>query len=439
MKRDLDPQRLKADPALARVDAILAACTNCGCCNAACPTHELTGDEREAPRGRINLIRDMVERGGPPDPGAVQHIDTCLSCLSCTVVCPSGVDYMHLVDHARALIETRRERPLGERALRRLLTTVLPFTSRFRLAIRLGRLTRPMRGLLDSRAALRPLARMLDQLPSALPAIKPVAPGRYEAVAPRRHRVLMPTGCVQPVLDPAIDHSAIRLLNAVGVEVEVPRGSDCCGAIHHHLGRSAGMLGLVRRNVDQWWPLVQEGDVNAIISTASGCGSMLKDYGELLQDDPEYADRAARIGSMVVDVSAFLAGLDLPPPRVRPGLRVAYQAACSLQHGQRLLNEPKDLLRRAGYKVLSPQDEHLCCGAAGTYSLLHPETSIELRGRKVGALERLRPDVFAGGNMSCLKHLAGASAMPMVHTVQLLEWAWTGVAPEALAGIAASS
>ncbi len=427
-----------AQPAAAQAEKILSSCTNCGCCNAACPTYELTGDERESPRGRINLIHEMLAQGGAPKPDTVTHLDNCLSCLSCTVACPSGVDYMHLIDQAREHVEQHHRRPIADRLMRGLMAWVLPSPTLMRTSMAAGRFARPLAGWLRRHRATRALGAMLAALPapSALET-EPPRRGVHAAVGLRRKRVLLPLGCVQQVMDAAALHSAIRLLTHLGVEVIVPAGDGCCGAIEYHLGKTSPALAKARANVEAWLAVANEVKVDAIIVTASGCGHAVQDYGHLLQDDPVHAAGAARVADLAMDLATFLGDGPLPAPKLRPGLRVAYHAACSLQHGQRRLNEPKTLLRQAGYTVLTPRDEHLCCGSAGTYSLLQPDNADRLRERKAGTLAALQPDVVVGGNIGCLQHLAPVLTAPVVHTVFLLEWAWTGVRPQALAGLQA--
>lgn len=432
MKTNFSP-RMLAEADLAEAQGILSKCTNCGCCNAACPTYEVTGDERESPRGRINLIREMLEDDRSPEADVVQHIDSCLSCLSCTVACPSGVDYMHLVDYARVHIEQRHQRPMGARATRSMLSEVLPKPARFRAAMTVGKFARPLAGALNKLAVTRTLGAMLASVPAAPPRESAVESGVHRAKGTPVRRVIVPSGCVQPTLDPAIDRSATSLLTSLGVEVVVPPPGLCCGALNYHLGKREVARDQARANISAWLRIMDAGPVDAIVITASGCGTTVMDYAHMLRDDPDYADKAARVAALAVDVTAFVGSLDLPEPKVKPGLRVAYHAACSLQHGQKLLNEPKNLLRRAGFTVLSPKDEHLCCGSAGTYSILHPETAADLRDRKVGTLEQTRPDVIAGGNIGCLQHLGAAAQLPVLHTVMLLDWAWTGAVPQALA------
>jgi glycolate oxidase iron-sulfur subunit len=424
-----------ADPQVAEVAAILGKCTNCGCCNSACPTYELTGDEREAPRGRINIIRDLFERGGTPDRDAVAHIDSCLSCLSCTVACPSGVDYMHLVDHARERIETSYRRPLFERLMRTAMSRILPYPARFRTAMTLGRWARPLAGMLSRVNTTRPLATMLQSLPASASEAPRAGARVYAAVGMRVKRVLLPSGCVQSELDPAINQTAIHLLTHLGVEVVVPRADGCCGALSHHLGKAAAAREQVAQTLTGWRREFDNFEIDAIVSTATGCGTTLMDYGHLMRGDSQLGGFAAKVANLTLDVMSFVAGLRLPESQLPRPVRVAYQAACSLQHGQKRLEEPKQLLRRAGFTVLSPKNEHLCCGSAGTYSLLHPATSDALREAKIQSLEQLNADVIVGGNFGCLAHLGARTRLPVMHTLMLLDWAYTGIVPAPLSSL----
>jgi glycolate oxidase iron-sulfur subunit len=413
---------------------ILGRCTNCGCCNSACPTYDVTGDERESPRGRINLIREMLASDAAPSAGTVEHMDNCLTCLACTSACPSGVDYGHLIDHARHHIDEHYARPIGQRLIREVLLQVLPEPSRFRAASTVARWFKPIGRVLEGRAMTRQLGAMLAAAPSSAVKGSPrLEPGTYKPTGSTQRRVLLVLGCVQPTLDPGIDVATVELLTGLGVEVIVPAPAGCCGALNQHMGRQEVARAQARQTIDMLRRHLGGEAVDAILITASGCGTSLADYAHLLRDDSSYARQAERVSALTMDISALLAGMDLPTPRVRPGLRVAYHAACSLQHGLGQLNAAKDLLRRGGFTVLSPKDEHLCCGSAGTYSLLKPEMAGTLRRRKLDTLEQHRPEVIAGGNIGCLQYLAVEAGVPVLHTVELLRWAWNGVRPPRLA------
>ena len=422
-----------ADPDIAASEKILRACVHCGFCTATCPTYVLLGDELDSPRGRIYLIKNMLEQSGsrrarrvPAE--TVKHIDRCLSCLACMTTCPSGVNYMHLVDHGRRHIEKHYRRKLRERLLRRLLGRVLTRPGRLRVALHLARLGKPFAGLAPK--LLRPL---LALAPRRLPTNSPIYWIEvFPAEGERRLRVALLAGCAQQVLAPEINLATIRLLNRHGCEVVVAPGSRCCGALQHHLGEEAPALALARANIDAWDKLrAAEGGLDAVVANASGCGTMLKDYGFLLRADPEYAGKAAAIAAQARDVSEIVAELGLLHPRgTAPPLRVAYHSACSLQHGQGIEGEPKALLAAAGFTVLDVPEGHLCCGSAGTYNLLQPELAAALRERKLANIALTRADLVAAGNIGCITQLAGEAPLPIVHTVELLDWATGGPEPK---------
>ena len=419
-----------ADPKIAEVEAIVRKCVHCGLCTATCPTYVTLGNELDSPRGRIYLIKDMFENGRPADREIVTHIDRCLSCLACTTTCPSGVDYMHLVDRARAHIHGTHRRPLLDRLIRAVLAAVLPYPARFRAALVLAGLGRPFAPLFDRFAPLKPLAAMLRLAPISVPAAAPPVAG--PAQGKRRGRVAIMAGCAQSVLDPETNAAALSLLARFGVVVAAAPGEGCCGALVHHMGREADAQAAARRNVAAWMRLVDEGGLDAIIVTASGCGTTVKDYGHLLASDSEWAAKAKRVSALALDVSEYLATLDLPEPADPPRLTVAYHAACSLQHGQKVTAAPKALLVRAGFTVKEPREPHLCCGSAGTYNILQSEIATTLKGRKVKNLEATRADVIAAGNIGCLTQIGSGTGLPVVHTIKLLDWAWGGPKPKEL-------
>ena len=443
MQTHFSPAQL-ADPQVAESDRILRACVHCGFCTATCPTYLLTGDELDSPRGRIYLAKDMLEKNRPADATTVKHLDRCLTCLACMTTCPSGVHYMHLVDHARQHIERTYRRPLTERVLRSFLAFVLPNTRRFRMALWAASLARPFRALLPKR-----LGSLLDSAAASgasRRATATVATMPVDRAGPIRRVALLP-GCVQPALRPEINDAAMRLLNRYGVAVVVAKGTGCCGALVHHLGREHAAAAQAKTDIDAWTREIEKGRVDAIIVTASGCGTMLKDYGFIFRNDPAYADKAKRISALARDVTEVLAqvmleggGTITPPaadpvrPRVAPpaALRVAYHSACSLQHGQKLNAVAPDLLRKAGFQVLDVPEGHICCGSAGTYSMLQPEMSGQLRERKARNIESVQPDVIATGNIGCITQIAQATPVPIVHTVELLDWATGGPRPARL-------
>lgn len=438
MQTSFTPEQL-ADPHVAESEKIIRKCVHCGFCTATCPTYVTLGNELDSPRGRIYLIKDMLENGRPADREVVTHIDRCLSCLACTSTCPSGVDYMHLVDHARAHIENTYRRPLAERLIRNLLAMVLPFPGRFRLALKLARFGKPFAGFFRRSPSLAPVASMLDLAPGRVPPVSGrVLPATHAAGAPRRGRVALLSGCAQPVLDPAINEATIRLLTRLGIEVVVPQGEGCCGSLVHHMGREEQALSAARRNVDVWQREIDAGGLDAIIITASGCGTTIKDYGHMLRLDPDYAEKSARISALALDVTEYLARLDLPRQESR-GLTVAYHSACSMQHGQKITMQPKTLLKNAGFVVRDPPEGHLCCGSAGTYNIMQPEIAAQLGARKVRNIEATKPDLVAMGNIGCMTQIGRGTSLPVVHTVQLLDWAYGGQKPAALERIKAGA
>jgi glycolate oxidase iron-sulfur subunit len=434
MQTSFSPTQL-ADSQTAVSEKILRSCVHCGFCTATCPTYLLEGDELDSPRGRIYLIKDMLEGGKPATTEVVTHIDRCLSCLSCMTTCPSGVHYMHLVDHARAHIEKTFSRTLSDRFIRALLAHVLPYRARFRFALQAARLARPL-GRLRRRSAptKRPsvfdrLAAMLALAPAHLPDQRHETP---PVAMPRRGRVALLTGCAQPVLDPGINAATVRLLARHGVEVVLAEGEGCCGALIHHMGREDAALAFARKNIDAWTAEIDGAGLDAILITASGCGTTIKDYGFMLREDASYAPRAARVAARAKDVTEYLTDLGLQRISSVPGLTVAYHSACSMQHGQKLTDVPKRLLRRVGFQVRDVPEGHICCGSAGTYNILQPGFAQRLRQRKVANIERLRPDVIATGNIGCMTQIGAGTAIPIVHTVELLDWATGGPSPAGL-------
>lgn len=455
MQTNFTDEQLK-DPLVARSNKILRACVHCGFCTATCPTYQVLGDELDSPRGRIYLIKDMLENGRAADEKTVKHLDRCLSCLSCMTTCPSGVDYMHLIDHARIHVEKTYRRPWRDRALRWMLAQILPYQARFRLALRAARLARPLAGLMpDPR-----LRAMLAMAPAQIP---PDTLGRAgQTLAPqgtRRARVALMPGCAQRALNSDINDATIRLLRRAGCEVVIPGDFGCCGALTHHMGREDQALHSARATIRGFLAVDATAPLDAIIINTSGCGTTIKDYGKIFAGDP-MQPQAERVARLARDVTEFLerhglpevrdsgalrdeephfpdhaptttAGTNLPNTALK-GLRVAYHSACSLQHGQQIRSAPKTLLTQAGFQIVEPENPHLCCGSAGTYNLLQPELSAELRQRKVATLEATAPEVIAAGNIGCMMQIGAGTGLPVVHTVELLDWATGGPKPSAL-------
>ncbi|MFZ1428122.1 MAG: glycolate oxidase subunit GlcF [Geminicoccaceae bacterium] len=431
MQTTFTTEQLK-DPDTRTSEKILRTCVHCGFCTATCPTYVLLGDELDSPRGRIYLMKQMLESGQPPAAETVKHIDRCLSCLSCMTTCPSGVHYMHLVDHGRAYIEKHFRRPLPDRLNRWLLQRTLPYPALFRLSLLGAALARPFAGLLPAR-----LRTMLELAPRALPAPSVVdRPQTFQAQGQRRARVAMLTGCAQQVIAPQINEATMRLLTRLGVELVVPKGMGCCGALTHHMGNEHAALAFARANIDAWTTEIERGGLDAVIINASGCGTTVKDYGHMLREDSAYAAKAARIAALTKDVTEFLTDLGLPAATNDTDLVVAYHSACSMQHGQKITTLPKKLLTDAGFTVKDVPEGHLCCGSAGTYNILQPEIARRLRDRKVANIERTQPDVIATGNVGCITQIGSGTTIPIVHTVELLDWATGGPRPAALASMA---
>ena len=415
------------DPGIARSNEILRACVHCGFCTATCPTYQVLGDELDSPRGRIYLIKEMLESGRAADEKTVKHVDRCLSCLACMTTCPSGVHYMHLVDHARAHIEKTYKRPLMDRLLRWTLAKIIPYPGRFRLALLGAKIGRPF-------AFLMPDARLKAMLAMAPKQIPPVSrnddPQVFPALGERKKRVVLMTGCAQKALNTDINDATIRLLRRLGCEVVIPTGQGCCGALTHHMGKETESHASAARNIRAWKAEMDGEGLDAIVINTSGCGTTVKDYGHMFRNDALAAE-AAEVAGIAMDVSELLMQLDLPEGADK-GLTVAYHAPCSLQHGQQIKTFPKDLLKRAGYSVVEPADPHLCCGSAGTYNLLQPEISAKLKDRKIRTLEAKNPDIIAAGNIGCMMQIGSGTEVPIVHTAELLDWATGGPRPAAL-------
>ena len=417
-----------SDPDVRSSAAIVRRCVHCGFCTATCPTYVLLGDELDSPRGRIYLIKDMLENSKPASEQVVKHIDRCLSCLACMTTCPSDVHYMHLVDHARRHIEQTYTRPLPDRLLRSLLAAVLPRPFLFRLSLLGAWLARPLARFLPGR--LRTLALMA---PGTIPAPSSVdRPQFFVAEGPRRARVALLSGCAQQVLAPEINETTIRLLARHGVEVVIAQGAGCCGALTHHMGKERPALSYAKANIDAWWREIEGQGLDAVVINASGCGTTVKDYGFMLREDSAYAEKAARISAITKDITELMTEIGLKPAVAVPELVVAYHSACSMQHGQAIRLQPKQLLSAAGFIVRDVPEGHLCCGSAGTYNLLQPAIATRLRDRKVRNIEGLHPDLIATGNIGCITQIAAGTRIPIVHTAALLDWATGGPVPKGI-------
>ncbi len=401
MQTRILPQYLDT-PEGREADAILRTCVHCGFCTATCPTYQLLGDELDGPRGRIYQIKQVLE-GHAPTRITQGHLDRCLTCRSCETTCPSGVRYGRLADIGRHLVEEQVERPLKERLLRSALVALVPHPKRFGALAALGRLARP----------LLP-AKLAAKVPNPRPAGVWPRPGG-------RKRVLVLAGCVQSVATPLTNTAAARVLDRLGLDLVIVPEAGCCGAAAYHLNAQAEGLASMRRNIDAWWPEI-ESRCEAILVTASGCGVMVKDYGELLHHDPDYADKAARVSELARDPAELLAGLDLAAlGRPGQGRRIAFHPPCTLQHGQKITGVTESILTGLGFTLTPVPDAHLCCGSAGTYSITQPELSQRLLADKVASLESGGPELIATANIGCQLHLEAGSALPVVHWLELLD------------------
>jgi glycolate oxidase iron-sulfur subunit len=424
MQTHFTPKQL-IDPHIADSNSILRKCVHCGFCTATCPTYVLLGDELDSPRGRIYLIKEMLEKGKPATKETVKHVDRCLSCLSCMTTCPSGVNYMHLVNHARVHIEKTYTRPYTERFLRNILAFTMPRPKLFRLSLIAAKLVSPFKSVFAAFGAKR-ISALLDVIPYQLqPPMRYGAPGTYPATTAKKGRVGLLMGCVQSVIDPGINAATIRLLTRLGYEIVVV-SEACCGSLTHHMGKEADALSRARRMIDQW----TDENLDAIIITTSGCGTTIKDYGHMLRLDEAYAAKAAVVSAKAVDVTEFLAGLNLQKQTMN--LKLAYHAACSIQHGQNIKTQPLALLRHAGFEVSEVPEGHLCCGSAGTYNIMQPEIATQLRDRKIKNILTTMPQAIATGNIGCITQIASGTDIPILHTVELLDWAYGGERPEKL-------
>ena len=415
------------DPKIVEADAILRSCVHCGFCTATCPTYVLTGDERESPRGRIWLMRELLEGKESFTDNTRQHLDSCLGCLACETTCPSGVDYRHLLDIGRESLDAQVPRGVTDRFTRWLLARTIQRPARFRAMLRLARYAGPLAGLMPA-----PLRGALAHVPEELPPIDPIGESseEFEPQSPSGRHVILLTGCAQRVLDPQINASTVRVLHRLGVQVTVRHEAVCCGALAHHVGVSGEADSAMRATVAAWGEELERGKVDAIIVNASGCGTMVKDYGHLFERDAELGETARRVSGLARDISEYLGEIQLKKiARSAPGAMgpIAYHSACSLQHGQKIHHQPARLLESVGFEVRELHDAHLCCGSAGVYNILNADTAGELKARKLEAIERTGAPCAAAGNIGCITQLDGE--IPVRHTVQFIDWATGGPKP----------
>ena len=426
MQTNFSTDQLK-EPDLKHSNEALRTCVHCGFCIATCPTYQILGDELDSPRGRIYLIKDMLENNREPDKKTVKHIDRCLSCLACVTTCPSGVDYMHLIDHARSYIEKRYTRPILERILRSILAGILPHPGRLRFALILAKFVKPLASIIPSRR-IRALLMLSPKRIS--PPSRNDDPQVFTALNVKRKRVALMTGCAQTVLNTDINDATIRILRRYGCEVVIAKGQGCCGGLTHHMGKVNESHRAAKTNIGTWIEEIEGVGLDAIIINTSGCGTTVKDYAHIFRNDHIALD-AKKVSDLAMDISEFLLQLDIKGTQ-ESDLNITYHSACSLQHGQKIKNEPKDLLRSVGYSVTEPANAHLCCGSAGTYNIMQPEISQQLRDRKISTINATAADVIATGNLGCMLQIGSATIIPVVHTIELLDWATGGPKPPAL-------
>jgi glycolate oxidase iron-sulfur subunit len=426
MQTNFSIQQL-ADSDTAVVNDILRSCVHCGFCTATCPTYVLLGDELDSPRGRIYLMKQMFEDEAPATKEVVTHIDRCLSCLSCMTTCPSGVHYQHLVDQGRQHIEETYKRPFSDRIIRWILASTVPYPSRFRFVLLLGIMGRFLKPIMPKH-----ISSMMTLVPYRLAKKSPVdKPQIIETKGKYCKRVALLNGCAQTVLAPQINEATVRLLSRFGVEVVVSDGAGCCGSLAHHLGKTNQSINQAKANIDAWTREIELRDLDALIINTSGCGTQVKDYGFMFRDNIEYAKKADKISEIARDITEFMVELNVEFTSFKDiaDQRVTYHSACSMQHGQGIKSQPLQLLSAVGFDVMEPLEAHLCCGSAGTYNILQKEIADQLRDRKVANISLTEPTIVATGNIGCITQLAGEIDAPIVHTVELLDWATGGPKP----------
>ena len=413
-------------------EKIFRKCVHCGFCNATCPTYQLLGDELDGPRGRIYLIKDMLENDKPANEKIVKHIDRCLSCYSCMTTCPSGVNYMHLIDHGRSHIEKTYKRPFNERVIRSFLSIVIPNPTYFRIIGMLTLLVKPFRFIFPKK-----ISEMIDLMPGKFPKKTLHKKKVYSAQKTKRiARVALLTGCVQKVLSPQINEATIRLLNRHGIEVVVPKGIGCCGSLNHHLGKSDLAHQTFKKNISIWYDEYLKNGLDAIISNTSGCGTTLKDYGFIFRSDEDFKKKAKKISELTKDITEYLdenIKLDFIKRKNNDKeYNIAYHSACSMQHGQKIHDVPINLIKKTGNQVFDIPDGHLCCGSAGTYNLLQSDIAKKLLKNKISNIEKIKPQFIATGNIGCITQIANGTKIPILHTVEIIDWYTGGLKPKVL-------
>jgi len=414
-------------------EKIFRKCVHCGFCNATCPTYQLLGDELDGPRGRIYLIKDMLEKNKPANEKIVKHIDRCLSCYSCMTTCPSGVNYMHLIDHGRAHIEKTYKRPFSDRLVRNFLSVVLTNSFNFKFISFLIKFIRPLRFLFPKK-----IEEMIKLMPKKFPK-KTLSKMRvYHAKNKKKTiaRVALLTGCVQQVISPQINEATIRLLNRHGIEVVVPKEINCCGSLNHHLGKNKIAHETFKKNISIWYNEYLNNGLDAIISNTSGCGTTLKDYAFIFRSDNDFRKKAKKISELTKDISEYLEDkvkLNFVKTSTNEKkYKVAYHSACSLQHGQKVHIGPINLIKKTGNEVVEISDGHLCCGSAGTYNLLQSEIAKKLLKNKIENIEKIKPKFISTGNIGCITQISQGTKIPILHTVEIIDWYTGGPKPKVL-------
>ena len=422
-----EPQLKDSD--IKSTEKIFKKCVHCGMCNATCPTHQILGDELDGPRGRIYLIKDMLENNKEPNEKVVKHIDRCLSCYSCMTTCPAGVNYMHVIDHGKKYIEKNYKRPLFDNLLRYFLSITLPNVKLFKLSSYGVKLIKPLKFLLPSR-----IRDMIDLMPTTFPKKSLPIQEIYKAKGKQKvARVALLTGCVQKEISPQINEATIRLLNRHGVEVVVPKKIRCCGSLNHHLGKEEDAHADFKNNINTWYDEHQKGNLDAILSNTSGCGTTMKDYGFIFRDDKELSKKAKLVSSLTKDITEYLfesLKLNIKPKDKK--YKVAYHSACSMQHGQKVHTQPISLLEKTNNEILEIPEGHICCGSAGTYNILQSKIAKQLLAKKVNNIESLSPDFISTGNIGCITQISHGTKVPILHTIEVLDWYTGGPKPEIL-------
>ena len=414
-------------------EKIFRKCVHCGFCNATCPTYQLLGDELDGPRGRIYLIKDMLENNKPANEKIVKHIDRCLSCYSCMTTCPSGVNYMHLIDHGRSHIEKTYKRPFKDRVMRSFLSKVLSNSTYFKTVAILTQLVRPFRFIFPKK-----LSEIINLMPRKFPK-KTLSRKRIYLAENKKKpvaRVALLTGCVQKVISPQINEATIRLLNRHNIEVVVPKQIKCCGSLNHHLGKEQSAHLTFKRNISTWYDEYIKNGLDAIISNTSGCGTTLKDYGFIFRSDKDFKKKAQKISELTKDITEYLnenVKLNfIEKQKNERTYKIAYHSACSMQHGQKIHEEPINLIKKTGNEVLDIADGHLCCGSAGTYNLLQSNIANRLLKNKILNIEKIKPQIISTGNIGCITQIAQGTKIPILHTVEIIDWYTGGPKPKIL-------